>query len=85
MAFVLLHTIYNFFIAQGDNRFVEDAKQRWYDDRKAMHLGINKIIPVLTEQGLISSQEAIKYSLSGTSNFFIIVILSTHPPHLLAA
>ncbi|VDP27479.1 unnamed protein product [Schistosoma mattheei] len=60
----------------GDNRFVEDAKQRWYDDRKAMHLGINKIIPVLTEQGLISSQEAIKYSLSVTEHEIILGILN---------
>ncbi|CAH8572085.1 unnamed protein product [Schistosoma guineensis] len=60
----------------GDNQFVEDAKQRWYDDRKAMHLGINKIIPVLTEQGLISSQEAIKYSLSVTEHEIILGILN---------
>ncbi|CAI2730300.1 unnamed protein product [Schistosoma spindalis] len=60
----------------GDNRFVEDAKQRWYDDRKAMHLGINQIIPVLTEQGLISSQEAIKYSLSVTEHEIILGILN---------
>ncbi|XP_018655286.1 hypothetical protein Smp_145280 [Schistosoma mansoni] len=60
----------------GDNRFVENEKQRWYDDRKAMHLGINQIIPVLTQQGLITSQEAIKYSLSVTEHEIILGILN---------
>ncbi|CAH8514683.1 unnamed protein product [Schistosoma turkestanicum] len=60
----------------GDSRFVENAKQRWYEDRKAMQLGMSQIIPVLIERGLISNQEALKYSLSVTEHEIVLGILN---------
>ncbi|CAH8560665.1 unnamed protein product [Heterobilharzia americana] len=59
-----------------DKKFIQKAKQRWYECRGIMQIGISKIIPVLTEKGLISKQEARKYAISVTEHEIIFGLLN---------
>ncbi|KAH8870836.1 NACHT domain- and WD repeat-containing protein 1 [Schistosoma japonicum] len=60
----------------GNNNFVRNSVQHWNESRKHIRIGINKIIPVLTEKGLISKHEARKYALSVTEHEIVLGILN---------